>query len=264
MDLKEKVALVTGGGRGIGRAISLKLAEQGMKIAVNYFRHPESARETANHIQVSGGEAMTVKADVADGREVNPMVDAVIRQWGRIDVLVNNAGYIEGGRLLDLTEQQWDRMMAVLLRGPFVCCKAVVPHMIQQHESESDWKGKIVNIGSVGGWGQLILHYCTAKGGLVTFTKSLARDLVDHQILVNLVAPGPTISDLGAEGPRTEAEYEKRRQHAAKGSDFPLGRIGEPEEVADAVLFFCTNDYVTGESISICGGWGTLYQRLKM
>lgn len=155
-------------------------------------------------------------------------------------------------------------MMAVTLRGAFLCCKAAVPHMIKLKEKEKGWAGKIINIGSVGGWGLSVLHYCTAKGGLVAFTKSLARDLARHNIMVNLIAPGMTVSDLGSPHPKTAEDYEKTRKAVKEGGDVPLGRIGEPEDVANAVMFFASNDYITGEVISVCGGWGTLFCKLNM
>lgn len=265
MELKGKVALVTGGARGIGRGIALAIAKEGADVAVNYLRHPDSAEEVAKNIEKIGVKAITVQADVSDSKQVSKMVDTIIEKWGRIDVLVNNAGYMEGGKLLDIPEEKWDRMMAVHLRGPFLCCKAVVPHMIKQHAQDEGWTGKIINISSVGGTSGLsVLHYCTAKGGLITFTQSLARDLAQYNIMVNVVAPGPTISDLGSPEPRTEEQYEMSRKRAKEKGDFPLGRVGEPEDISGAVLFFIHNDYVTGELINVSGGWGTLYSKLNM
>ena len=265
MNIKGKVVIVTGGSRGIGRGISLSLAKEGAKVAVNYHRHPENAKDTAKKIESLGGEAMIASADVTSSSQVKHMVASVIDKWGRIDVLVNNAGHIAGGGLLDITEEEWDKMMAVHLKGTFLCCKEVVPHMIKQRKDEKGWAGKIINISSVGGVaGQSVMHYCTAKGGLITLTQSLARHLAKFNIMVNVIAPGPTVSDLGSSEPNTEEKHEQKRKWARESGKFPLGRIGEPEDIANAVLFLISNDYITGETISISGGWGTLYNELLM
>lgn len=260
MDLKGKVTLVTGGGRGIGRAISLSLGKEGAKVVVNYFRHPQNAEEVVKIIESQGGGAMAIKADVTLPSEVDSMINKIIKKFNRIDVLVNNAGHLEEKPLpffQSTTEEVWDRTIAIHLKAPFLCCKRIVPYMIKQK------MGKIINIGStagfLGGWG---VAYATAKGGLNIFTKSLARYLAKYNIMVNCVAPGPTVTDLPGgyhSEPHTEEEYNQRREEAKKSGNYPLGRIGEPEDIASAVLFLISNDYITGETIYVCGGMHTLY-----
>lgn len=188
------------------------------------------------------------------------MVDETIKKFNRIDILVNNAGHLEEGPLLQTTEAGWERTMAVHLRCPFLCCKKLVPYMIKQK------MGKIINISStsgfLGGWG---LAYSTAKGGLIILTKSLARDMAKYNIMVNCVAPGPTVTDLPGgyhSEPQTKEKYERRRKEAKKSREFPLGRVGEPEDIASAVLFLISNDYITGETIFVSGGMHTFYHKL--
>lgn len=259
MELKNKVALVTGGSRGIGKAICLTLAKEGVKIAANYYRHPQNADEVVDEITSLGGEAYSIQGDVSSSDEVEKMVDKVHEEYGTIDILVNNAGHIEGGPLLKTSEASWGRIMDVHLRGPFLCCKKVVPCMIE------NGSGRIINIGSTGGFlGGANLPYCTAKGGLVAFTRSLARDMSRHNILVNCVAPGPTITDLGSSEPLTEEEKEKKRQNVLKKDIFPLGRAGKPVDIAKTVCFLASHDYITGEILYVSGGCQTLLHKLMM
>ncbi|RKY60983.1 MAG: beta-ketoacyl-ACP reductase [Candidatus Latescibacterota bacterium] len=253
MELEGKVALVTGGSRGIGRAIALAVAERGGHVVVNYVRHPEAAEEVVERIRSMGRRAMAVRADVANSEEVDDMVRATVSELGGVDILVNNAGYYERGNIFDITEERWDRMIDVHLKGTFLCTKAVVPHMVERRY------GRIIVITSVGGVMALTdLHYCVAKGAQITFTKSLARSLAPYGITVNAVAPGIIITDLGSDHILTEEEKARKAERWREKGTIPLGRAGFPEDVAEAVLFLISHDYITGEVINVTGGWATL------
>ncbi len=258
MDIEGKTALVTGGGRGIGRATCLALARAGADVVINYRKNAAEAQKTAEEIRSLNKKAFPVQADVTSSEEIDDMMNKVDEEFSNVDILINNAGHIEGGPLQKTSEDAWERTMATHLRGPFLLCSRTVPYMIRQGA------GKIINIGSTAGCkGAANLPYATAKGGIISFTQSLARDMSSHNILVNCVAPGPTITDFGSE-PRTEAEKEKKRQKARESENFPLNRAAEPEEVADAVVFLVSHDYITGETLYVSGGCQTLYHRLMM
>ena len=253
MEVNDKVTLVTGGGRGIGRAIALAIAHNGGHVAVNYVKHPETARQTVQEIQSLGRKAIAIEADVADAKEVEEMVNTTVVQLGGVDILVNNAGYYESGNIFNIAEDHWDRMMDVHLKGAFLCSKVVVPHLVEKKS------GKIITITSVGGVMALTdLHYCVAKGAQVTFTKSLARSLAPYGITVNAIAPGLVLTDLGSDRILTEEEKSQRGKRLAERGTIPLGRASIPEDIAEAVLFLISHDYITGETINVTGGWATL------
>lgn len=244
MDPKNKVALVTGGGTGLGKEISLKLAAAGACIAVNYSRSAEEANETATEIESEGTEAMTVKADVSLSSDVQRMVEEVVERFGGIDILVNNAGttvFVPFDDLDGMTEGDWDNIMAVNLRGPFLCSKAVAPVM------KDRGAGKIVNISSTGGIrpSGSCIAYSVSKSAENMLGRCLAIALAP-QIQVNNVAPGLLDTRWGRKwGDRATNDYKGRAL---------LGRLPELDDVADAVMYLVKNDSVTAQTVIVDAG----------
>jgi 3-oxoacyl-[acyl-carrier protein] reductase len=237
IDLSHCCALVTGGSRGIGRAVALALAEAGANVALNFRERDSEASAVAAAIRGLGRKAIPVKADVSDGRAVAAMVAAVARELGPVDVLVNNAGVGLNRSLDDLTEADFDLTLAVNLKSAFLCTQAVLAHMRRQR-----W-GRIVNIssGAARGAGVVGVHYNASKAGMEGLTRGYAARLVKEGITVNAVAPS-----------LIETEMLPAPSEAA--AKVPLGRLGLPEEVAEAVLMVIGNAYMTGQTIQVNGG----------
>lgn len=241
-DLTGKSALVTGGSRGIGKAISLALAEQGAAVAVNYVANKDAADEVVAEITRNGGKAIALQGDVAD--DGARLVDETKEQLEGIHILVNNAGLTQDNLMLRMSEQAWDRVMAVDLRGAFLTTKAALRPMIRQR-----W-GRIINIASVAGLvgnaGQA--NYAAAKAGLIALTKSVAKEVASRNITANAVAPGLVTTELTAD--LTEEQEQAVLQLA------PLGRPATPEEIAPAVVYLASEEaaYVTGSVLTIDGG----------
>ena len=243
MKLKDKVALVTGSARGIGKAIALRLAQEQAVVGLMDLRDP---RPVAEEMKANGYAAIPLSVDITEYESVGRVVDSVLEQYGRIDILVNNAGIIVRGTILELSYEDWQRVMNVNINGTFNCSKAVIPHMIEQSY------GRIVNITSIAGkMGDITASpaYGTSKGAINTFTKSLARQLASYNITVNAIAPHAIETDMIAEW-----SDEKRREVI---NSIPLKRLGKPEEVAEAVLFLVTEgaSYITGEILNMNGGY---------
>lgn len=236
MNIKGRRAVVTGGGRGIGRAVSIALAERGASVAIIYHSNDKAAKETAMEIEKRGSRALLHKADVSVFHQVLDAADAVVREMGGVDILVNNAG-ITGShkKTLDISVDEWKKVLDINLSGAFYCCKAFIPYME---------KGKIVNISSISGrdGGTLGPHYAASKAGLIGMTFSLAREFAPD-IMVNAVAPGPVETDLFS---KDELD---RMAHLT-----PFGRVASPEEIAHAVIFLIENDYVSGEVLDVNAG----------
>lgn len=247
MMFSEEVAWVTGSSTGIGAATAIALAEAGCRVAVHYNRSEDEAHEVVERISSSGGEAMLVGGDVADAGEVERMSGEIEELYGRLDVLVNNAGsLIERRRLEEMTEDLWDRVMDVNLKSVFLCSKAVLPAMRRQGG------GRIINMTSVAarnGGGPGSAAYATAKGGVSTLTRAMAKELVGAGILVNGVAPGVITTPFHERF--TPPEMRERMT-----AGIPIGREGTPEEVAGAVVFLASPaaDYLVGEIIEVNGG----------
>jgi len=243
LHLKGQVALVTGSGRGIGRAIALTLAEHGANVVVNDVVE-ESAEQVATEIEAIGVAAMPVVADITSEDEVKAMVAAVMDKFGQIDILVNNAGITQDNLLMRMSEEQWDVVLAVNLKGAFLCTKAVARPMVKARH------GRIINIVSVvgltGNVGQA--NYSSSKGGLIALTKSTAQELGSRGITCNAVAPGFIETEM-----TTRLSDEAREQMLER---VPLGRAGQPEDVAGAVVFLAGAEasYITGQVITVDGG----------
>jgi 3-oxoacyl-[acyl-carrier protein] reductase len=241
--LKDKKAIVTGAGQGIGRSIALKVAQEGADVVIVEW-NPETGNQTKQEVEALGRKALLMAVDVANQKQVQNMVTQVTEAWGRIDILVNNAGFDRGATLLKVKEEDWDAVLGVHLKGTMNCIQAVAPHMIERQY------GKIVNISSIYGksGGIAAISYSAAKAGIIGLTKSVARELGGYQINVNVVLPGliltPTIAKMA----------EKYRNMIIERT--PLGRIGQPEEVANVVAFLASDEasFVTGATIEVSGG----------
>jgi len=243
-NLNGKVAIVTGAGHGIGREIALLLAKSGAKIAV--IDVSDKVFEVLKDVEALGQEGLAIKCDVSNSGEVEEAVRKIVEKFNRIDILVNNAGIYPFKPLIEMTEQEWDKVLGVNLKGVFYFTRAVMPKMIERR------RGKIINIasiaGSVVGFANLT-HYSASKAGIVGFTRALALEVAQYGINVNAVSPGPILTP----GTRVlgEETYEQIRK------SIPLGRWGRPEEVANLVLFLASDesDFITGQNIIIDGGY---------
>lgn len=244
MLLNNSVAIVTGGSRGIGRAIALELARAGAKVVVNYAGHGEKAEETLSLIQEVGGEALAVQADVSQVEDVERLIQTTLKTYGKINILVNNAGITRDTLLLRMKETDWDAVLDTNLKGVFLCTKAVSKSMMKQRS------GVIINISSVvgitGNAGQA--NYSAAKAGIIGFTKSIAKELGSRGIRVNAVAPGYISTDM------TESLGEEVREQVM--TQIPLGRMGQPEDIARTVVFLASPaaSYITGQTLAVDGG----------
>ena len=244
MSLQGKCALVTGGSRGIGRAVCLELARQGARVAVNYAGNAAAAEETVQVCAALGAEAFAIQADVADAAATEAMVKEVLSRFGRLDILVNNAGVTRDGLMPMMKEADWDAVLDTNLKGAFHCMKAVYRPMMKQKY------GRIVNLSSIvglrGNAGQA--NYAASKAGLIGLTKSMAKELAARNVTVNAVAPGFIDTDM------TAALPEKARE--AMLTTIPMGRLGQAEDVAQAVAFFAgdASAYVTGQVLCVDGG----------
>ncbi len=243
MKLKGRVALITGAAQGIGKSIALLLARNGANIVVSDI-NLEKAEETAKEIESIGSKSMAIKVDVANLKNVEQMVEAILEKFGKIDILVNNAGITRDKLILRMTEEDWDAVLNVNLKGTFNCTKVVVRHMAKQRN------GKIVSIASVvgemGNAGQA--NYSASKAGVIGLTKTIAREFAQRRINVNAIAPGYI------ETPMTEILPEKVKEELK--SLIPMERLGKPEDVAEAVLFLVSEEsnYITGQVLNVNGG----------
>jgi len=248
MDLKNKIAIVTGSRRGIGKAIVLALAKAGAHVVVSDI-NLDDCNKVVEEIKAIGKEGLAVKADISNPEEVKEMVKSTVKRFGKIDILVNNAGIYMQKSLTDSTEQDFDRILDINLKGVFLCSKAVVPEMIKQG------KGKIINITSIAGQVGFANSsaYCASKGAIINITRELALELAQYKINVNAIGPGVI------ETPMTKNLLEDKATKETLLANIPLNRIGKPEDIANAALFLASNkaDYITGITLFVDGGWLT-------
>jgi len=248
MDLKNKVVIVTGSRRGIGKAIALTLAKAGANIVVSDI-NLDDCNKVVEEIKTIGGNALAVKADISNPEEVKDVVKSTVKRFGKVDILVNNAGIYMQKSLTDVTEQDFDKILDINLKGVFLCSKAVVPEMIKQG------KGKIINITSIAGQVGFANSsaYCASKGAIINITRELALELAQYKINVNAIGPGVIETAMTKDLLKDEATKETLL------ANIPLNRIGKPEDIANAALFLASNnaDYITGITLFVDGGWLT-------
>jgi NAD(P)-dependent dehydrogenase (short-subunit alcohol dehydrogenase family) len=246
VDLSNRVALVTGAGRGIGRSIALALAQAGAQVCVNDI-NPDTASATAHDISSGGGQAFDHAADVSNKMQVGAMVEAIHNRWDRLDILVNNAGVEPKAPVLDLDEWDWDRTLDVNLKGTFLCSQLAGRVMREQGG------GTIVNVASIAGHKSPLPNasaYCASKAGVVGFTRECAREFAAYSIRVNAVCPGVIVT------PMTEKSRNDPQIMRKWLEDIPQQRLGESQEIANAVLFLCSDaaSYITGHALVVDGG----------
>lgn len=248
--LRDRVAIVTGARRGIGGAIAIALAEEGVTIVVSDIDQ-EDCEKVVAEIEGRGGKALAIRCDVSSRAEVENMVRRTVAVFHRIDILVNNAGIITFKPFLELTEEEWDKTLSVNLKGQFLCAQAAAREMIRNR-----W-GRIINISSIssGGCGiayPLVAHYTASKGGIIALTEALALELTPHGINVNTICPGAIDTEM-AKGVKESGQL---KQVLAR---IPKGRLGQPEDIANLAVFLASeeSDYVSGAAIVIDGGWLT-------
>ncbi|MGQ9646293.1 MAG: 3-oxoacyl-ACP reductase family protein [Thermodesulfobacteriota bacterium] len=246
--LEGKAAVVTGGGRGIGRAVCLAFAKEGADVIVNYASKDQAAQEVVGMIQEMGRKAIAVKGNVAIKGDVERIIQSAIENFGKIDILVNNAGVSKPNMLYKMTEEQWDEVIDIQLKGPFLCTQVASKYMMERKS------GKIINVTSSAGlWGTKgQINYSAAKGGIVALTKSAARELAGYGITVNVVQPGYVSTEM-TEKIRTDPKL--REIYMGR---ILLGRFAEPEEVAHTFVFLASDEsnYITGQLICVDGGLG--------
>jgi 2-hydroxycyclohexanecarboxyl-CoA dehydrogenase len=249
MKLRGKTALVTGGGRGIGRAISLALAQEGAQVALLDILG-DNAAAVAREIEATGVKALALTADLTRRAQVDLAVADTLAQFGQIDILVNNAGWDRMEMFLDSEEETWDKIIAINFKGILYVCKAALPSMVARGQ------GKVISIasdaGRAGSTGEAV--YAGTKGAIIAFSKTLAREMARHKITVNVVCPGltetPLLQGIREQSPKTEKVIE------AVTRAIPLGRVGQPEDIAGAVVYLASPaaDFVTGQTLSVSGG----------
>ena len=242
-----KTILVTGAAKGIGRAIAIGMAERGYDVAINDLPSEKASLDSlAQQIQTKGQRALVVPADISVKKQVQEMVQTVLKGWKTLDVLVNNAGILTVNYVEDMPEEIWDKIFAVNAKGTFLVTQAVIPHMKAQHA------GRIIHIASIGGKqgapGQA--HYCASKAAIIEFTRVLAMELGEWGINVNAVCPGIILTEMGRNNLGTQENIDRWTGATA------LKRLGEPEDVVGSVAFLASEDsaYITGQSLNVCGG----------
>ena len=250
MRLKDKVALVTGSSRGVGRAIALAYAREGASVVINYTANQAAGEEVIAAIKEMGEKAVLVKADVSKAADAEALVQKGIDEFGGIDILVNNAGLSRPAMLLKMTEDQWDQVVDIHLKGAFLCTQFAARHMKEQN------KGKIINVTSVAGIVGTVgqINYSAAKGGLLSFTKSAARELARYNVCVNVICLGIVATDM-TEKIRTDEKLKEIYMNRIL-----LKRFAEPDDISPAFVFLSSDesDYITGQLLCVDGGYGMI------
>lgn len=250
MRLKGKVALVTGSSRGVGRAIALAYAREGASVVINYTANQAAGEEVITAIKEMGEKAVLVKADVSKTADAEALVQKGIDEFGGIDILVNNAGLSRPAMLLKMTEDQWDQVVDIHLKGAFLCSQFAARHMKEQN------KGKIINVTSVAGIVGTVgqINYSAAKGGLLSFTKSAARELARYNVCVNVICLGIVATDM-TEKIRTDEKLKEIYMNRIL-----LKRFAEPDDISPAFVFLSSDesDYITGQLLCVDGGYGMI------
>jgi 3-oxoacyl-[acyl-carrier protein] reductase len=250
MRLSDKSALITGSSRGVGRAIAVAYAREGAKVMVNYTSNEKAARDVVEEIQNLGGQAQAFKADVAKKAEAEAVVQATVKAFGGIDILVNNAGFTRPAMMLKMTEDQWDAVVNIHMKGPFLCTQAAAQHMTKKNS------GKIINVTSVAGIVGTVgqINYSAAKGGVISMTKSMARELARYNICVNVISLGIVTTDM------TEKITTDEKLKEVYMNRILLKRFAESEDISPAFVFLASDEsnYITGQLFCVDGGYGMI------
>jgi 3-oxoacyl-[acyl-carrier protein] reductase len=250
MKLKDKIALVTGSSRGVGRAVALGFAKQGANVVVNYTSNENAANEVVEIIQSMGCKAIAVKADVAQKAEAENLVNSAIDTFGRLDILVNNAGFTRPSMMITMTEDQWDQVVDIHLKGAFLCAQAAGLHMKEQKS------GKIINVTSVAGIVGTVgqINYSAAKGGIISMTKSIARELARYNVCANVISLGIVATDM------TETIRSDEKLKEIYMNRILLKRFAEADDIAPAFVFLASDEsnYITGQLLCVDGGYGMI------
>lgn len=250
MKLKDKIALVTGSSRGVGRAVALGFAKQGANVVVNYTSNENAASEVVETIQSMGGKAIAVKADVAQKAEAENLVNSAVDTFGRLDILVNNAGFTRPSMMIKMTEDQWDQVVDIHLKGAFLCAQAAGLHMKEQKS------GKIINVTSVAGIVGTVgqINYSAAKGGIISMTKSIARELARYNVCANVISLGIVATDM------TEKIRSDEKLKEIYMNRILLKRFAEADDIAPAFVFLASDEsnYITGQLLCVDGGYGMI------
>jgi 3-oxoacyl-[acyl-carrier protein] reductase len=250
MKLKDKIALVTGSSRGVGRAVALGFAKQGANVVVNYTSNENAANEVVKTILSMGGKAIAVKADVAQKADAENLVNSAIDTFGRLDILVNNAGFTRPAMMIKMTEDQWDQVVDIHLKGAFLCAQAAGLHMKEQKS------GKIINVTSVAGIVGTVgqINYSAAKGGIISMTKSIARELARYNVCANVISLGIVATDM------TETIRSDEKLKEIYMNRILLKRFAEADDIAPAFVFLASDEsnYITGQLLCVDGGYGMI------
>ncbi len=250
MRLKDKIALVTGSSRGVGRAVALGFAKEGANVVVNYTSNEKAANEVVETIQSIGNKALAVKADVAKKSDAEKLVSIAIDTFGRLDILVNNAGFTRPALMIKMTEEKWDEVVDIHLKGAFLCSQAAALQMKEQNS------GKIINLTSVAGVVGTVgqINYSAAKGGVISMTKSIARELARYNICANVISLGIVATDM------TEKIRSDEKLKEIYLNRILLKRFAEPDDISPAFVFFASDEsnYITGQLLCVDGGYGMI------
>ena len=250
MRLKDKIALVTGSSRGVGRAVALAYGKEGADVVVNYTSNETAANEVVTAIEGMGRKAIAVKADVAKKTDVDLLVQTTIETFGKLDILVNNAGFTRPAMMLKMTEEQWDQVVGIHLKGAFLCSQAAGLHMKEQN------RGKIINVMSVAGLVGTVgqINYSAAKGGILSMTKSIARELARYNVCANVISLGIVTTDM-SEKITTDEKLKEIYMNRIL-----LKRFAEPDDISPAFVFLASDEgnYITGQLLCVDGGYGMI------